>query len=303
MRTVIYVSYFWKVASFLSARSSIPIFPSSARHRLKIQIQNPKYRAGGDGGGNDEDTVDILYNLQDPHQKLNPEEILRSIADSCQTLSIPNLDLYGDFHLEKGAETSYLRQFEAEIAKEFGMDDAVFMPSGVMAQSIALLIHSNQTQQQHQQERREQSSSSQKPNQGHFFQFACHHTSHLILHEEDSHFYLLGMNPLIISTKNDENILNPTTKASSSFIGVRPMMYNDVLRAFFTNKGYNNNNNNSTCGQNGLKTLILELPHRELGGKCTPWEDVLQIGELCSKENVAFHCDGARIFEASAAYG
>jgi threonine aldolase len=47
----------------------------------------------------------------------------------------------------------------------------------------------------------------------------------------------------------------------------------------------------------------LELPHQEFGGKSTPWDDVLSIGELCNKEGIKFHSDGARIFEASAGYG
>jgi len=52
-----------------------------------------------------------------------------------------------------------------------------------------------------------------------------------------------------------------------------------------------------------LSTLILELPHRELGGKLTPWNEVHQISKLCKEECIHFHCDGARIFEASAGYG
>merc|ERR1719276_761218 len=55
--------------------------------------------------------------------------------------------------------------------------------------------------------------------------------------------------------------------------------------------------------ETGLSTLIIELPHRELGGRLTPWEDVISIGELCKKNGVKYHCDGARIFEASAGYG
>ena len=57
------------------------------------------------------------------------------------------------------------------------------------------------------------------------------------------------------------------------------------------------------CYQDGLHTLIIELPHRELGGKLTPWDEVLQIGQLCQQYGVNYHCDGARIFEASAGYG
>ena len=34
----------------------------------------------------------------------------------------------------KDATTSFLRKFESRVAQTFGKDDAVFMPSGVMAQ-------------------------------------------------------------------------------------------------------------------------------------------------------------------------
>ena len=41
-------------------------------------------------------------------------------------------------------------------------------------------------------------------------------------------------------------------------------------------------------------TLILEHPHREIGGQLTPHADLSRIAELCSSLNVAFHLDGAR---------
>ncbi|KAL3909266.1 MAG: hypothetical protein SGILL_008154 [Bacillariaceae sp.] len=52
-----------------------------------------------------------------------------------------------------------------------------------------------------------------------------------------------------------------------------------------------------------VSTLILELPHRELGGKLTPYEDIVKMRKHTKAHSVAFHCDGARIFEASAGYG
>lgn len=48
-----------------------------------------------------------------------------------------------------------------------------------------------------------------------------------------------------------------------------------------------------------ISTLFVELPHRELGGKITPWEDILKMQQLCKNEKIAFYCDGARIFEAT----
>lgn len=52
-----------------------------------------------------------------------------------------------------------------------------------------------------------------------------------------------------------------------------------------------------------VSTLMLELPHREIGGKLTPWDEVEEISRLCESRGIQLHCDGARIFEASAGYG
>jgi Beta-eliminating lyase len=48
-----------------------------------------------------------------------------------------------------------------------------------------------------------------------------------------------------------------------------------------------------------VAALILEVPHRELGGKMTPWNDIVQMRDYCRENGIAFHCDGARIFEAT----
>lgn len=161
---------------------------------------------------------------------------------------------------------SYLRKFEEEVASDLGMEDAVFMPSGVMAQSIALLIHS-----QHDTESRRK-------------RFACHHSSHILLHEENGYRELLNMEPLVINTANKNNGFR-----------VRPVLFSDVKAAF--------EQINNGSEEEMVSTLVLELPHRELGGKLTPWEDVLQIRQLCDQKGAKFHCDGARLFEAGAGYG
>ena len=129
------------------------------------------------------------------------------------------------------------------------------MPSGVMAQSIALLIHSKGKR-----------------------SFACHETSHLLLHEQEGYHHLLHMDPIVISTQTSDSFRT------------RPLGYSDVKKALSTEK----------IGKVG--TLMLELPHRELGGKCTPWVDILEMQQYCKENDIQFHCDGARIFEATAGY-
>lgn len=140
------------------------------------------------------------------------------------------------------------------------------MPSGVMAQNIALLIHSRNIR--------------GAENKDTSMSFACHHSSHLLLWEENSYSELIGMNAVVIDTSQN-------TYASS--VGVPPIRLSDV---------------ESTLSEtySTLSSFILELPHRELGGKLTPWDDVVRIGELCKKRGIRYHCDGARIFEAAAGY-
>ena len=48
--------------------------------------------------------------------------------------------------------------------------------------------------------------------------------------------------------------------------------------------------------------VVLECPHREIGGKVTSMEDIRRISEHCRRLGVALHMDGARLWEASAHY-
>ena len=116
-----------------------------------------------------------IYHLQRYHPERTPAEALQYLSEQCTKLGIDTFDVYGDFgtygNVKKTTTTksskssgnrsggsssssksssisppplssSYLRKFEQIVANEFQKEDAVFMPSGVMAQSIALLIHS-----------------------------------------------------------------------------------------------------------------------------------------------------------------
>jgi len=187
--------------------------------------------------------------LQQPHPVSTPAATFTLLAQDCEKLGVSSFDVYGDF--ESNTTSSYLRQFERKVAHEFGKEDAVFMPSGVMAQSIALLIHGKKT-------------------------FACHESSHLLLHEQEAYQHLLHMNPIVISTATETSFQS------------RPLEFDNVKKAL--------------SEESDVGTLILELPHRELGGKCTPWQDLLEMQRYCKSRNIMFHCDGARIFEATAGY-
>ena len=181
----------------------------------------------------------------------------------------------------KAKEESFLRKFEAQVAEDFGKEDAVFMMSGTMAQNIALLIHSKK-------EKMEKAGVTRNVNS---LRFACHHSCHLLLWEEESYEKLLGFEAVKISTEDQRQ---------RDCVSIPPLLYSDVQQAFAVEK---KKYPETSLGNSGLSTLIIELPHRELGGKRTPWNQVLSIGKLCREEDMKYHCDGARIFEASAGYG
>lgn len=210
--------------------------------------------------------------LQTYHPPLTPAEAMRELAAACERLGVTEWDVYGDFNANANGD-SFLRRFEAELADELGKQDAVFMPSGVMAQSIALLIHDRNTRAVAQ---------SSKDNTGHGM-FACHPTSHLLLHEQHAYAELLHMKALVVRSHGP----GPTG------MSLPPMTYEDVKRTLDSPASSTGTTNDV------VSTLILELPHREIGGKLTFWEDVEKIRDYCQNHNVRFHCDGARLFEAA----
>jgi threonine aldolase len=55
--------------------------------------------------------------------------------------------------------------------------------------------------------------------------------------------------------------------------------------------------------QDQLGAVLLELPMREIGGQLPDWEELQQIKNYCRKKQIHLHLDGARLWEAQAAYG
>ena len=68
-----------------------------------------------------------------------PQETFLSLAEHCDTLGVTQQDVYGDYSAAPGA--TWLGRFEEELSEAVGKQRAIFLPSGCMAQSIALLIH------------------------------------------------------------------------------------------------------------------------------------------------------------------
>lgn len=263
---------------------------STLRQNKRFMLANSN---SGDGDSTSSTTASSsthkeIIDLQSHTLRRSPAETLLCLSEACQTLGVNSFDVYGDY--QSSPEESFLRRFESEVAGCFEKDDAVFCLSGGMAQSIALVIHS-----------RSHASASNIDGSNFTLSFACHPTSHLLLHEHDAYSELLGIEAALIVAGNKDFDIEDF-KQNGSF-GLDPMRFSHVRHELLTDASLTTHPNQKTITCNDVSTLILELPHREIGGKLTPWDDVLRIAELCEKRKIKFHCDGARIFEASAGYG
>ena len=267
------------MASNSQVSNSDETMPTRKDTNLKIVAETPP-------------VIDLqLHTLRKP-----PSEFLSTLSKECEILGVNEFDLYGDFHSE--TTKSYLRQFESEIAQHFGKEDGVFCLSGGMAQSIVLAINAR-----NQATGRDESVEKPKA-------FACHPTSHLLLHENDHFHELLGMQAVVLNPTT-ERCYNPNDLKENGCYGMEPIRLSHVRDMFDSLNGETNNGNAILISPNSeipaqsvdVSTLILELPHREIGGKLTPWNEVEEIAKLCKIHGMQLHCDGARIFEASGGYG
>jgi threonine aldolase len=249
-----------------------------------------------------------VLSLQPPHVPHTPAETFRILSDACLEHGINAFDVYGDFESSPGS--SCLREFERTVADELGFDDAVFMPSGVMAQSIALLIHYHRSSSSNGDTSSRDEKDMSRGDHTNGGCFACHESSHLLLHEQDAYRELLGMEALVLpsppTTSTTATSIVDDLKAaqgpSNVKLGALPLDFATVRRELDAYFKQQDNAPSDRRRQRRLSTLVLEVPHRELGGKVTSLKDIWDMKDYCRNSNVRFHCDGARIFEASAAY-
>ncbi len=96
------------------------------------------------------------------HPTRSMAETLRNCAERAEAYASP--DVYGSGDI--------IEQFEARLAKLLGKQAAVFLPSGTLAQPLALRIHAKTSDRNH---------------------VALHPTSHLVLHEQDGYQQLWGL--------------------------------------------------------------------------------------------------------------
>lgn len=211
--------------------------------------------------------VKPVINLVQAREVLAPADIFQRLSEQCRTLNISACDVYGD---NSGTpNTSSLRTFEAEVAAFLGKEDAVFLPSGVMAQNIVLAIS----------------------RQGGRNVFLCHHTSHLLLHEHDAYREILDMECWAVG-------------AEEKHLKIRDAMRFEqvvsTVHAQITAAGHGKAATAISATLPGV--LIVECPHREVGGKMTSIEDIEAMSRWCKEHHVHFHMDGARLWEALATY-
>src|SRR5579863_8429802 len=94
----------------------------------------------------------------------SPAQAFTDLARSCAELGIDEWDVYG--------ESGPVGRLESELAGLFGVEQAAFFPSGIMAQQVALRIHADQAGTR---------------------RVALPDLSHLLVHEEDGPRLLHGL--------------------------------------------------------------------------------------------------------------
>lgn len=113
-------------------------------------------------------------------------------SEAADTYGIDKQDVYG-------GSAPWLTEFETEVASTLGKEAALFCPSGVMAQLIALKIHATTAAKTGEARvpppdkggaagTGEGGLEGVKPRGS----FLCHPSSHILLHEEGAHEELLG---------------------------------------------------------------------------------------------------------------
>ncbi|RHZ01139.1 hypothetical protein DYB37_002715 [Aphanomyces astaci] len=197
--------------------------------------------------------------LSSAHKPKSPAEVLSQLSEDALSLGVTSFDVYGDFNTS--SSPSWLRTFQAEVAARLGKPRALFVPSGVMAQGIALKIHAETTQRN---------------------SFVARHDSHLHLHEQNSFSHLLNLEAVIIPP--------PSPSSRSSPDGFHPSLSFDEVESHVGDPS------------SPPATLVVELPEREIGGKLIPFDQLQRVSQLARSRGIAFHLDGARLWEAEAGY-
>lgn len=187
----------------------------------------------------------------------------RSAADTFRDLADAaekhGIDLPDVYGSCRPGSAPWLADFEARMASKLGKEAALWVPSGTMAQQIVLCAA--------QKIRLGAARTPALPRERRAF-FA-HPTSHLLLWEQEAHQRLLDIPCIQIGERS------------------KPLVSGDLREAL----------NAAMDLSTRPAAVILEVPHRELGGAATPWEELRELRRLCDEQGVWLHMDGARLFE------
>jgi threonine aldolase len=103
-----------------------------------------------------------------------------------------------------------------------------------------------------------------------------HPTSHLLNHEANSFNHLCGFSAVEVGDPNQ------ALTAEAVRIGFEKLV---------------------SEGRSLPSTLLVEVPQRHNGGRCTSFAELTEMRRLCDQYGVRFHMDGARFWEAQPALG
>ncbi len=142
-----------------------------------------------------------------------------------------------------------VNELQLKLAEMFGMEDALFFPSGTMANQAAIKLHT-------------------QPGDRMF----CDKWAHVYNFEGGGPAFNAGVTSCLI---DGERGMFKAKQLSEIISGSR----SDIHTPF-------------------SRLVALENTTNKGGGACWDFEEILKIKKLCDSNNLAFHLDGARLFNA-----
>ncbi|KJD32743.1 threonine aldolase [Tamlana sedimentorum] len=168
-----------------------------------------------------------------------------TVTKPCKTmLSVMMQAKVGDDVFREDVTVNLL---EERIAKMFGKEQALFFPSGTMANQTAIKLHT-------------------QPGD----QIICDKYSHIFNYESGGASFNSGVSCNLI----------------------------DVNNGFFTAKDVENAINPSAYYFSKTSLVEIENTANRRGGSCWDFNEIKKIKEVCTKNNLGFHLDGARLWNA-----
>ena len=142
-----------------------------------------------------------------------------------------------------------VNELQRKMAKMFGMEDALFFPSGTMANQAAIKLHT-------------------QPGDRMF----CDKWAHVYNFEGGGPAFNAGVTSCLIDGNRG---MFKAKQLSDIISGSRSDIHSPFSRL-----------------------VALENTTNKGGGACWDFEEILRVKKVCSENNLAFHLDGARLFNA-----